>query len=183
MTRRRLFTGLTLLGLFVLVQGAALLAYRSVERTRAQPMPFRGERLSGAEGAPLLEVEWSDGRAAVLPRGKPVLLHFWATWCPPCRDELPRLLEFGRELARGDDVEFFAISVDEDWALIEKFMSGAVPVEVVRARERTQYKRYGVSTLPDSYLVSASGKLLARYAGPQDWSSSAAREAVRWNIR
>jgi hypothetical protein len=72
----------------------------------------------------------------------------------------------------------FAISVDEDWALIEKFLGGAVPVEVVRARERAQYKRYGVSSLPDSYLVSASGKLLARYAGPQDWSSSTARDAV-----
>ena len=168
-----------MLGAVALAQGAALFVYRHVERTRARVTPFRSETMSSREPALLLEVERPDAGTVQVPRrGTAVLLHFWATWCPPCREELPGLLALGRDLARQGLLEIVAISVDDDWATIERFFGGPVPEGVVRAHARSEYKRYGVSTLPDSYLVSSTGHIVARYAGPRNWSSREARQAI-----
>src|SRR5262245_26405895 len=84
-----------------LVQGGAVLAYRWVERGRhaAGTAPFSHERLT-PRPAPDLALLGADGSQRRLSdyRGRPVLLHFWATWCPPCKAELPALLALGAEL-------------------------------------------------------------------------------------
>lgn len=72
-----------------------------------------------------------------------------------------------------------AIAVDDDWKDIATFFGGTVPPEVVIETTGAAHKRFGVSTLPDSYLVDRSGKLLERYHGARDWSSDAAREHIR----
>ena len=90
--------GLTV-AVVLLVQGAAVAVYLRVESRRRSrdAAPFRSERLRGAKQAPDLELRRPDGAAVRLSelRGKVVLLHFWATWCPPCREELPGLLQLG----------------------------------------------------------------------------------------
>ena len=106
------------------------------------------------------------------------LVHFWATWCPPCRKELPGLLEFGRELNRTQGVELLAISVDQDWTAISAFFPGGIPPEVLKSRDRRVHTRYGVMTLPDTYLISPAGKLVLRFGSARDWTTAAAREAV-----
>jgi thioredoxin-like negative regulator of GroEL len=97
---------------------------------------------------------------------KPVLVHFWATWCEPCGEELPRLLEFGR----AKQVALVLVSVDESWQVIRHFFGGDPPPEVVLDHAGEARSAFAVSTLPDTYLLDRRGRTVARFHGPKDWS-------------
>lgn len=177
MTRRARIA--TTIAVLVTLQVAALAIYWVVERSRSSPpVRFAAERLSDPELAPAIAGTRASGSAVSLswPAAGARIVHFWATWCEPCRKELPSLLAFAREV-RG--IELVAIAVDDDWNDIATFFGGSVPSEVVIETTGAAHKRFGVSTLPDSYLVDGSGKLIERYHGARDWSSDAAREHVR----
>jgi thiol-disulfide isomerase/thioredoxin len=163
------------LAILVALQLGALLAYRAVEASRRPRVTFAAEPLRG-DAAPAFEAARADGAAVSVrwPAAPVRLVHFWATWCAPCRDELPGLLAFGRAL-RGHGLEVVAVAVDDEWSDIAAFFGGAVPPEVVRARDPAAHKRFGVSTLPDSYAVDPGGRLVERFHGARDWRSSAAR--------
>jgi thiol-disulfide isomerase/thioredoxin len=107
-------------------------------------------------------------------RGKVVLLNFWATWCPPCRDEEPSL----RRLARVMDPKKFqlvAVSVDEGgWPAIDKFFAGnAPPYQVALDQNARISQTYGTTKYPESYLIDASGTLRLKFIGPRDWADPA----------
>ncbi len=55
-------------------------------------------------------------------KGKIFIIHFWATWCPPCVEEIPALSRFWDKYRTRDDISLYAISVDKDWKTIEDFM-------------------------------------------------------------
>jgi thiol-disulfide isomerase/thioredoxin len=171
--------------LLVIAQAVATAVYfsRRAARETEPQQPFAFETLSG-EPAPVLELETERGarvdwRALA---GKPVLVHFWASWCTPCRDELPMLLELARE--RAASMHILAISLDGDWGPIRLFFDGAIPEDVSRAVEHGAARRYGTTTLPDTFVVSASGALIARMRGPRNWRSNEARNALHgWQRR
>lgn len=170
------------LGIAVIVglQAAAIGAYVLVKRGRApSERPFAVERLS-PRPAPAVTFERADGSRGELARapGKIVLVHFWGTWCEPCRKELPALLARTAELA-GDRFELLAVAVDDGWPEISTFFDGAIPSSVVRPTVADVHRRYGASTLPDTYLVAPDGTLVERIAGARDWQSSPARRYVK----
>lgn len=175
-TSRRRTIGLVL-GLVVL-QALAVGGYFLVEgRREAGPeVPLRYERVTKPIALPNAQLEARGGEVLDTRtlRGRPVLLHFWATWCPPCREELPGLLG----LAERGDVVVVAISLDDDWGAIERFFAGNVPSEVVRDPERALTSLYEVTALPDTYLVDAKGRALARFGGPRRWDSEAAGDEL-----
>ncbi|WP_437899963.1 redoxin family protein [Sorangium sp. So ce124] len=161
-------------GVLVLVQALAMGLYWAVERrhdAERPSRPFAYERLHAADPVPDATFEQPDGtllRATAL-RGRPVLLHFWATWCAPCRAELPRLLELGRQLEKAGRLQLVAVSVDENWDVVRAFFGGEVPPGVVRAGSPAVQRRFGVSTLPDTFLVEADGRMSLRFTGARDW--------------
>jgi thiol-disulfide isomerase/thioredoxin len=162
-------------------QIAAVVVYRVIERSRvADPGSFASERLAGSPVAPDLVLERADGSRLRLAdlAGRVRLVHFWATWCPPCVEELPGLLATSRELEpRG--LTLLAISMDKDWAQIRRFFPDEVPAEVVRAGAADAHRRYDVASLPDTYLVDETGRLTRRYGGARDWRRGAAIEHLR----
>ncbi|KYG03328.1 thiol:disulfide interchange protein [Sorangium cellulosum] len=170
-------------GVLMLLQALAVGLYWAVEHRRGAGRPgrpFAHEPLSGAELAPdevLTRPDGSELRLSAL-RGRAVLLHLWATWCAPCRAELPALLDLGRELQRGGGVELVAVSVDESWEVVRAFFDGEVPPEVVRAGSPALGRRLGVSTLPDTFLVRPDGTLALRFTGARDWRAPEARLLV-----
>ena len=170
------------MGALVVIQAAALAVYWRVEgRRKAEGAPaLRYERLAAGRLAPDLELRRVDGTTLRVSdlRGKTVLLHFWATWCPPCREELPGLLRVGRELGRGDHFEVIAVTVDQDWNKVRAFFAGEIPPSVVQDASGTGYRRYEISTLPDTYLVRPDGLLSVRFGGARQWRSDSAREVL-----
>jgi len=101
---------------------------------------------------------------------------------PPCVKELPSLLAFARE-TRERGIEAVAIAVEDDWKAISAFFGGSVPPEVIVETDGAAHKRFGVSTLPDTYLVEPAGKVVERYHGARDWRAHAAREHILARLR
>ena len=156
------------------IQLVAVLVYVAIERNRRGAAPFAVERLE-ARAAPDFEMERRDGSTVRLSdlRGRVVLLHFWATWCPPCRKELPQLLSFSRSL--GADFQLVAVSVDDDWERVESFFGDVPPPEVLRSVDKESIGAFEVSVLPDTYLVDADGSIRLRFGGAREWNQSGAR--------
>lgn len=142
---------LVVLGVLGILQAAAWLAWRSIEREPA---------------VPFLTTVTSADAPAVAPRDG--LLHVWATWCVPCRDELPGLLDAARE----EGVALVAVSVDENPASVTAFFSGTVPSEIVR--DPGLAAAVGVRNLPATFRVE-NGRLVERVDGAREWSSDGAR--------
>ena len=181
MRTRNVLIGVAVL---VLVQASALGLYLVVKRSRAaEPPPFAVEALQ-PRPAPALAFEHADGSRATLAsmRGKVVMVHFWATWCAPCRDELPGLLALADELASNQPFELLAVSVDDDWEKMRRFFSGTVHRAAVRPENADVHRQFGASALPDTYLVDASGQIVQRYAGARDWRTQAARDHLTASI-
>ncbi|HEX7597229.1 MAG TPA: TlpA disulfide reductase family protein, partial [Polyangia bacterium] len=81
-------------------------------------------------------------------RGRPVLVSFWATWCPPCVEEMPSLEDLARRL--GDKATVLAVSVDEDWEAIRKFFPKGTPLTVLLDPSKDAPTSYGTSLFPES---------------------------------
>jgi cytochrome c biogenesis protein CcmG/thiol:disulfide interchange protein DsbE len=101
-------------------------------------------------------------------KGKPVLLNVWASWCPPCKEEMP-LLEraHARMTAAGGTV--LGIDVQDDRAAALKFLrEKKITFPSLRDRDRSYVHRFGVTGYPESFLIDADGKVVALKRGPVD---------------
>jgi thiol-disulfide isomerase/thioredoxin len=111
-------------------------------------------------------------------RGKVVLVNFWATWCEPCRAEMPSL---GRLHAALADRPFvvLAVNLGEPVSRIKKFLAGT-PLEfpVLLDRDTAVAKAWRARLLPATYLVGRDGRIRQVRFGELDWSSGAGRRAV-----
>lgn len=101
-------------------------------------------------------------------RGKLVLLNFWATWCPPCREEMPVFSRWQKDLqARG--LQVIGVSMDDDGSEVRKFLAQyPVTYPIVMGDARFAEKFGGVLGLPLTYLIDAQGRVVARYQGEAD---------------
>jgi thiol-disulfide isomerase/thioredoxin len=130
-----------------------------------------------------------DGKPFTLAdaKGQVVFVNFWATWCPPCREEMPSMLQLGRELASRHPGKFrmVAVSVDDGWPDVRRFFSGRLPngIDLVLDPDQLVTKEYYCAArgecpdsfkFPETYLVDPSGKLVSYVIGPRDWSEPAA---------
>ena len=70
-------------------------------------------------------------------------------------------------------LDVWAVSTDREWSAVDRFFEGTVPSLVVRDPGGVGSQAYGVTTLPDSYLIDPQGRIRARFAGAQNWSAGA----------
>jgi len=103
--------------------------------------------------------------------GKLLLLNFWATWCPPCIEEIPGLNEMARQLGPKGLV-VLGVSVDKDEAVYKQFLARN-PLAYLTARDPEQKINlsYGTVQYPESYLIDGNGKVVEKYISVQPWAS------------
>lgn len=102
-------------------------------------------------------------------RGKIVLLNFWASWCPPCIEELPTLMELHRRMP---EVVVVAISIDEDPEKYQRFLTKN-HVDLLSVRDPSQKieTMYGTVQIPETYVIDRQGKLRRKFVSAQNWTS------------
>ncbi len=117
-------------------------------------------RFARAEPAPDFEAQTVAGDSLALSdfRGRVVLVEFWASWCPPCREQLPRAAALESEL---EDLVVLAVSVDTRRDRLERFMERVqVPRRVLLDPEGRIAGRFEVEAMPWAVLIGADGALL-----------------------
>jgi cytochrome c biogenesis protein CcmG/thiol:disulfide interchange protein DsbE len=102
-------------------------------------------------------------------RGHIVVLNLWATWCAPCVEELPSLLEMQRRLPQ---VTVVAISMDEDESTYQRFLAQN-HVNLVTLRDPSQKVNalYGTVQIPETYVIDRKGILRRKFVSAQNWTS------------
>lgn len=167
---RRIFW---IVAVLVAVQGLILVLYLYVQSDR-DGSSIAVDRLS--RRAPELTLMSPDGSISLLSelRGSTVVLHFWATWCPPCRAELPSLLDF----ASSGAAAVRAVSVDPEWFAVRSFVEGESLEFVYLASAEEVSDTFGVEGLPQTFVIDATGTLRLHFQGPQDWSSRTLRAMI-----
>jgi len=155
---------LGLIGGAALITAGALLslAGQGGDEAQAELAPSAAAQERPAPDFSLLDL---NGRRFSLAqfRGQPVVINFWATWCPPCRDEIPRLVDaYQREK---DGVAFVAIS-DEAADVVAPFVKeNAVPyVNLLDGDDRVS-TAYGIKALPTTVFISRDGEIKVYYTG------------------
>ena len=112
-------------------------------------------------------------------KGKIFIIHFWATWCPPCVEEIPALSRFWDKYRTRNDIGLYAISVDKDWKTIEEFMAknpSAIPL--FHDPGAATARRFGTTQYPETYVVNDKGRVLFRVQGAVNWSDPEFRARI-----
>ena len=182
-----------IIGMFLTLVAALVYVLMSAANGPAEQRPFErfgkgalagldfaysGERPSDTDFA------GPEGQSQTLAdlKGKIILVNFWATWCPPCREEMPSLGALQTAFDRSE-FEVIAVSVDNDEdteraaAELANWTGGAL--DFYHTSEFALTYSVGVSGFPTSILYDAEGREIARYAGELDWASLEAVGFIR----
>ncbi|MGE7914547.1 redoxin domain-containing protein [Lysinibacillus xylanilyticus] len=121
-----------------------------------------------------------DGEEVTLSdlRGKKVVLNFWATWCPPCKAEMPHMQKYYEQHAKEDNVEIIAVNLTKD----ERDFSADGKIDTVMTfrdsfeltfpilldQEREVSPQYKIMTIPTTYFIDSKGYIQRAISGPMD---------------
>lgn len=130
-----------------------------------------------AEKSPAPEVSVvSLDKGAVLKlselKGKVVLLNFWATWCPPCREEIPSMVKLNGIMA-GKSFQMVAISIDEGGkpAIESFFKESGFSLPTYLDPTGASAKAYGITGVPESFIIDKQGIVVKKIVGGAAWDS------------
>lgn len=145
-----------------------LLAGCASQISKGEPSSRGGRDATARKPAPDFELRDMNGKTIRLSgyRGQVVLLNFWATWCGPCKIEIPWFIEFQRTYKdRGFTV--IGVSVDEDgWEAVRPFLaSRQVNYPVLVSTVEVEQKYGGVEALPVSFLIDREGRIASTHVG------------------
>jgi peroxiredoxin len=131
--------------------------------------------------APGFTVTTDKGRQ-ITPRefgGKVLVLNFWATWCPPCIEELPSLEAMAKEMGP-QGVVVLGVSVDKNQQLYKEFLAKArVSFETARDPEASISADYGTYKYPETYVIDRDGRVRQKYIGPRDWTDPQVVQSIK----
>jgi cytochrome c biogenesis protein CcmG, thiol:disulfide interchange protein DsbE len=111
-------------------------------------------------------------------RGRIVVLNFWATWCPPCVQEMPSLTRMQQEL--GDAVTVLAVSTDQDQHAYEQFLSDRhITLLTIRDEQQRSNHAYGTERFPETYVIDKKGTIRRKFIGEVKWTSPEIEKYLR----
>jgi len=110
-----------------------------------------------------------QGAMQTLPKGEIILLNFWATWCPPCRKEIPSMVELHKKLS-SQGLKIIAVSVDKNRDDLETFVKEhQMPFMVLHDSDSVAARQYGVFRFPETFLIDRQGRVRHRLVGEVEW--------------
>ena len=151
--------------LVLLVAAPAAAQFQKSPWPHAQPSPT-------LDLADLQGQRWSTERL----KGRVVVLNFWATWCPPCKEELPSLQTL-HEMGGGDPL-VLGVNVRENASRVRRYLEATgLGFPVVLDPQAELARRFGVTAFPTTLLIGPDGRVRWRVVGEVDWAGA---EAGRW---
>lgn len=152
----RFLIGVVLQVLLLLPFASACLAQLPVIRFVRDPDPAPEFNLKDLKGKDL-NLEASHGKV--------VLLNFWATWCGPCREEIPGLIALQKRYA--DRLQIIGLIVDDDGEknILDVMNSEGINYPVALADSKTRFDYGGIAALPTMFLINADGRVVQKHVG------------------
>jgi thiol-disulfide isomerase/thioredoxin len=146
-----------------------------------QLKPFRGDTIP-----PALVLKDIDGNSHRLGdyRGKVVLLNFWATWCPPCRAEMPSIWRLNQRLGH-QRFQVIAVNTGESRDVIRAFLPETMQRDFVVLMDRNAelLERWRIVAYPTSYIIDRAGNIRYRLYGALQWDAPETIEKIRALLR
>jgi thiol-disulfide isomerase/thioredoxin len=147
----------------------------------AQPVQAASEgMLMPSARTALPDIGYKDAEGAFVPlsahKGKVVLLHFWAKWCPPCIDELPKMVAMldSLDAAQREELVIVPLSLDRDSETVRAFFEqNGLSLPIMRDEGSKAMRALEIRGLPSTVLINRSGEEVARREGVVDWGSTA----------
>jgi len=100
-----------------------------------------------------------------------VVLNFWATWCPPCVEEMPSLVEMQRRL-KAKGVTVIAVSMDVDQGAYRQFLKDhKIDLLTIRDPGQKSNNLYGTFKFPETYIIDRNGVMRRKFIGAVEWTS------------
>jgi peroxiredoxin len=115
-------------------------------------------------------------------RGKPIIINFWATWCPPCRAELPSMNRAWKKIS--GDIAMIAVNVGEDEETIKRFMQDyPIEFQVLLDKDTVSLHQWPISGLPTSFVVNTDGIIYYQAVGEREWDNEQLLQKVKYLIQ
>ncbi|MEW6107951.1 MAG: TlpA disulfide reductase family protein [Nitrospirota bacterium] len=153
--------------------------FPSRDSGKSKDSPFEIDRLENGT-APEFDLKDINGRAFSLSslRGRVVFLNFWATWCPPCKSEMPLFNRLYMDYkSRG--FEIIAVSTDTSINYVKEYLSkNSFDFRILWDGKRDVTKKYKVFTLPTTFLIDRKGIIVEKFLGEYDWTDPEIRKKI-----
>ena len=187
--KKRGSTTSLLLILVVLIVASLVIIFLPTDSKASQPTPSGVEQQDDVEAttlihagdmAPDFTVEMLDGSSVTLSalQGKPTLLIFWATWCPPCRAELSHLQEGVIDLY-GDKITVLPISRGEKRETVEEFLTKmGYTFAVGLDGDQSIYRKYASNYIPRCWVIDSKGEVVYAGVGYDETIAAEVQEAL-----
>jgi len=173
-------------GLFVCDGRSESAATASEGGLRAPAVPVLTEAPRVGHVAPDFVLTTLDGREVRLSdyRGHVVFLNFWATWCGPCKVEMPAMERLYREYRR-QGFAILAVSTDEEGAAVTRPFRDSLGLSFTIAHDpdAVVMRLYGVRSLPHTFLIDRRGVITHQIFGARDWQDAEARDGIQKLLR
>ena len=118
-------------------------------------------------------------------RGKVVFLNVWATWCPPCREEMPSIETLYEKFKNDKDFVVLAVSQDSDGRtpVASYAESHGLKFDILLDPANVVGEAYDVSGIPETFIIDQHGRIVAHHVGPYDWANPEIHEALQELIK
>ncbi len=161
---RKLIIAFSLLALVAIVAGCAS-SRPPAQEAKPPASPSAETGVTPGKSAPRFALDGLDGPKVAAPvAGKVTVLNFWATWCPPCREELPELDRFARD---NPSIAFYAVDIEEPAAKVQAFVKqNGYTFPVLLDVSGGVAQIYRISAVPTTVVIDKAGVVKFRVSGP-----------------